>query len=89
MPLNTGLAMTPPMGWNGYNRFHRAVTAAMVEAAARALVSSGMKAAGYTYVNLDGGWDLPRRNARAPSSRIPPSFLRASSLWRTTFIHWV
>ena len=61
-PLNTGLTLTPPMGWNGYNHFQRAVTAATVEAEARALVSSGMKAAGYTYVNLDGGWDLPRRN---------------------------
>jgi alpha-galactosidase len=74
MPLNTGLAMTPPMGWNGYNRFHRAVTAAMVEAAARALVSSGMKAAGYTYVNLDGGWDLPRRNARGTLQPDPAKF---------------
>lgn len=59
--LATGLALTPPMGWNGFNRFHTAVTAARVEAAARALDTSAMKEAGYTYVNLDGGWDLPMR----------------------------
>jgi alpha-galactosidase len=51
------------MGWNGYNRFGRHVTAALVEAEARALVASGMRAAGYTYVNLDGGWNLLRRSA--------------------------
>ncbi len=55
------LALTPPMGWNGYNRFGLRVNARTVEAEARALVRSGMKAAGYTYINLDGGWDLPYR----------------------------
>ena len=74
MPLNTGLTLTPPMGWNGYNHFLRAVTAATVEAEARALVSSGMKAAGYTYVNLDGGWDLPRRDARGRLQPDPRKF---------------
>ena len=57
----------PPMGWNGYNHFHLGVTAAIVEAEARALVRSGMKSAGYDYVNLDGGWDLP---ARAPDGSL-------------------
>ena len=62
-PGRVQLAMLPPMGWNGYNHFRLNVTAATVEAAARALVSSNMAAAGYTYVNLDGGWNLPSRNA--------------------------
>ncbi len=61
-PYGAGLAMTPPMGWNGYNHFHREVTAATVRAMARALVTSGMKALGYAYVNLDGGWDLATRS---------------------------
>jgi alpha-galactosidase len=68
------LALTPPMGWNGYNHFHRDVTAATVEAAARALVSSGMAAAGYTYVNLDGGWDLPQRNGHGGLQPDPRKF---------------
>jgi alpha-galactosidase len=62
------------MGWNGYNHFSRAVTAATVETAARALVSSGMKAAGYNYVNLDGGWDLPRRNGGGTLEPDPTKF---------------
>ena len=66
--------MTPPMGWNGFNRFHLAVNAAMVEAEARTLVASGMRAAGYTYVNLDGGWDLRRRSAAGDLVADPSKF---------------
>src|SRR5438067_8089176 len=69
-PPPIALAMTPPMGWNGFNRFYIQVDAATVEAAARALVSSGMKAAGYTYVNLDGGWDL---YDRSPEGSLQPN----------------
>src|SRR5579859_5294593 len=75
MPPTTMLmGMTPPMGWNGYNHFHTGVTAATVEAAATALVTSGMKAAGYTYVNLDGGWDLRRRGAGGNLAPDPAKF---------------
>src|SRR5712692_674506 len=56
------LVRTPPMGWNGFNRFARSVNARLFKAEARALVRSGMMAAGYTYINLDGGWDLPFRS---------------------------
>ena len=68
------LALTPPMGWNGYNHFRTRVTAAIVEAEARALVSSGMAAAGYTYVNLDGGWDLLQRDAEGNLQPDPAKF---------------
>lgn len=69
-----GLAMAPPMGWNGYNHFHLKVTAATVEAAARALVSSKMAEAGYRYVNLDGGWDLRWRDSRGALWPDPRKF---------------
>ena len=68
------LAATPPMGWNGYNHFRLSVTAITIEAEARALVSSGMKAAGYTYVNLDGGWNLRRRNLDGSIQPDPVKF---------------
>ena len=68
------LALTPPMGWNGFNHFYHNVTEATVEAEARALVSSGMQAAGYTYVNLDGGWDLKRRNSAGELQPDPAKF---------------
>jgi alpha-galactosidase len=61
--VDRALAVTPPMGWSSYNSYGRHATAADLEQQATALVTSGMKAAGYTYVNLDGGWDLPTRDA--------------------------
>ena len=72
--LDNGVARTPPMGWNGYNRFGRDVTASTVEAEARAIVASGMKAVGYSYVNLDGGWDLLQRNAQGELQPDPAKF---------------
>ncbi|HEY8302792.1 MAG TPA: glycoside hydrolase family 27 protein [Jatrophihabitans sp.] len=61
--VDLGLALTPPMGWDSYNAYGRRATATDLEAQAAALVASGMKAAGYSYVNLDGGWTLRRRDA--------------------------
>ncbi|HEX8710817.1 MAG TPA: glycoside hydrolase family 27 protein [Terracidiphilus sp.] len=57
---SAGLAQTPPMGWNSWNYFHRNVTEQDVKAAADALVSTGMKDAGYVYVNIDDAWQGTR-----------------------------
>ncbi|RRA50151.1 glycoside hydrolase family 27 protein [Acidipila sp. EB88] len=53
-------AATPPMGWNSWNHFAEKVTDADVRAAADALVSSGMRDAGYIYVNIDDTWEAGR-----------------------------
>jgi alpha-galactosidase len=55
-----GLAMTPPMGWNGWNAFDCGMTEKNVRDAADALVSSGMRDAGYRYVVIDDCWQGPR-----------------------------
>jgi len=55
-----GLAQTPPMGWNSWNKFGCNVSEKLVRGAADALVSSGMKAAGYTYVVIDDCWQTGR-----------------------------
>ena len=68
------LALTPPMGWNGFNHFHLAVTEATVEHEALALVHSGMRDAGYVYVNLDGGWNLRQRTADGSLQPDPRKF---------------
>ncbi len=54
------LAATPPMGWNSWNHFACKVTAADVRAAADRSASNGMKAAGYTYINIDDCWQGKR-----------------------------
>ncbi|MGC1363808.1 MAG: glycoside hydrolase family 27 protein, partial [Silvibacterium sp.] len=57
------VAATPPMGWNSWNHFAGRVNDADVRAAADALVSSGMRDAGYVYVNIDDTWE-GKRNAQ-------------------------
>ena len=57
---SNGLAKTPPMGWNSWNRFRTQISDKTVREIADAMVSSGMKAAGYEYVNIDDGWQWKR-----------------------------
>ena len=54
---NDGLAPTPPMGWNSWNRFGPFVSAQLVRETAEALVESGMRDAGYRYVCVDDAWE--------------------------------
>ncbi len=51
------LALTPPMGWNSWNHYHLNINEAIIRAQAKAMVDSGMKALGYEYVVIDGGWE--------------------------------
>lgn len=51
-----GLALTPPMGWNSWNKFYCNVDENLIRQTADAMVSSGMKAAGYEYINIDDCW---------------------------------
>jgi alpha-galactosidase len=57
---DNGLARTPPMGWNSWNKLAGRVDDAAVRAMADAMVSSGMKAVGYEYVNIDDTWQGSR-----------------------------
>jgi alpha-galactosidase len=50
------LARTPQMGWNSWNKFACNVNEQMIRETADAMVSSGMKAAGYQYINIDDCW---------------------------------
>ena len=67
------LAPTPPMGWNSWNHFGTKVTEADVRAAADAMVATGMRDAGYVYVNIDDSWE-GERDAQGnihPNSKFP------------------
>jgi alpha-galactosidase len=52
------IALTPPMGWNSWNCFARAVSDAKVRAAADAMVKSGLIDHGWTYINVDDCWEV-------------------------------
>jgi alpha-galactosidase len=67
--VDSGVAMTPPMGWNSWNHFACKVTADDVRSAADAIASNGMKDAGYTYVNIDDCW----QGTRDEQGRIRPN----------------
>jgi alpha-galactosidase len=55
-----GLALTPPMGWNSWNKFACDVNEQVVRDTADAMVASGMRDAGYRYVVIDDCWQAPR-----------------------------
>ena len=55
-----GLVLAPPMGWNSWNKFAGRVDDVTVRTMADAMVSSGMRDAGYTYINIDDTWEGPR-----------------------------
>lgn len=50
------LAQTPPLGWNSWNHFGCDVSEELIRETADAMVASGMKDAGYLYVNIDDCW---------------------------------
>ncbi|PQQ02262.1 hypothetical protein Pyn_00481 [Prunus yedoensis var. nudiflora] len=73
--LANGVARTPPMGWNSWNHFQCNINESTVKTIVDALVSTGLAAVGYKYVNLDDCWAERNRdwrgNLRAKSSTFP------------------
>jgi len=57
---DNGLARTPPMGWNSWNKFASRVDDATVRSIADAMATNGMKEAGYQYINIDDTWEAGR-----------------------------
>ena len=57
---DNGVALTPPMGWNSWNKFGCNVSEEMIKSMADAMVTSGMKDAGYQYVVIDDCWQVSR-----------------------------
>ncbi len=52
--LNNGLAPSPPMGYNTWNAFHDEINETLIYHAADDLVETGLAAAGYVYLIIDG-----------------------------------
>ena len=58
--LPNGLAKTPPIGWNSWNLFAGRIDDKTVREMADAMVSSGLRDAGYIYLNIDDTWEGDR-----------------------------
>jgi alpha-galactosidase len=73
--LDNGLAKTPPMGWNSWNKFGcKGLNEKVVRETADAMASNGMKDAGYQYVIIDDCWQTGRDaagNIVADTERFP------------------
>lgn len=54
------IALTPPMGWNGWNSWSRNIDREKVLFSARAMVEKGLKDHGWTYINIDDCWQGER-----------------------------
>jgi alpha-galactosidase len=67
------LALTPPMGWNSWNHFAHRIDDKTVRSTADALVATGLKDAGYVYLNIDDTWE-GKRDANGfiqPNEKFP------------------
>lgn len=84
---DAGVAMTPPMGWNSWNHFHRNVTDAVIRQQADAMVKSGMRDAGYVYINIDDTWEGGRdaqgnilTNSKFPDMKALADYVHSKGL---------
>ncbi|XP_022725468.1 alpha-galactosidase-like [Durio zibethinus] len=78
--LDNGLGLTPQMGWNSWNHFHCHINETLIKETADAMVSSGLAAVGYTYINLDDCWGELNRDSRGnlvPKASTFPSGIKA------------
>ena len=55
IPLSSMAGDAPTMGWSSWNAFGHHINEEIIRSQADALVSKGLKDAGYIYVNIDDG----------------------------------
>jgi alpha-galactosidase len=68
------IALTPPMGWSSWNCWGDAVSQEKVLSSAHAMVEKGLRDHGWTYINIDDGWQGKRGgefNAIQPNKKFP------------------
>ena len=82
-----GLAKTPPMGWNSWNLFQSKIDDKTVREIADAMVTNGMRDAGYVYVNIDDTWEGVRdaqgnlgSNSKFPDMKALADYVHSKGL---------
>jgi alpha-galactosidase len=71
--LANNLALTPPMGWNDWNAYGCNVSETLVKQTADKIVSAGLAAAGYQYVNIDDCW---MQHSRDSAGNLQPDYTK-------------
>jgi hypothetical protein len=82
------LALTPPMGWNSWNCWGLSVSTEKVKSSAQALIDKGLIDHGWSYINIDDGWEQPKRdingnvltNAKFPDMKLLGDWLHTNGL---------
>ena len=81
------IAATPPMGWNSWNFFAGKVTDQDIRNAADQIVATGMKDAGYIYINIDDTWEAERdasgvlhTNSKFPDMKALADYVHSKGL---------
>jgi alpha-galactosidase len=84
---STQVALTPPMGWNSWNYFAEKVTDQDIRNAADQIASSGMRDAGYVYINIDDTWEGERdangvlhTNSKFPDMKALADYVHSKGL---------
>lgn len=77
------LAMTPPMGWNSWNVFAAEIDRERIKDAADRMISSGLSAHGYQYINIDDGWE----GTRDERGMLLPNEKFQDMKWLADYVH--
>lgn len=82
--LDNGLGLTPQMGYSSWNDCGSVVTEEHIKATAEYMISSGLAAKGYTFVNVDEGWFVgrdPKTKAMVEDKKFFPSTMKGLGQW--------
>ena len=86
-PLAAAIAAVPPMGWNSWNFFAGKVNDQDIRNAADQIVATGMKDAGYIYINIDDTWEAERdasgvlhTNSKFPDMKALADYVHSKGL---------
>jgi alpha-galactosidase len=82
----SGVAPTPPMGWNSWTAFGCHIDENVVREAADAMVSSGMRDAGYKYVIVDDCWEASARDSLGKLTADSMHFPHGMK-WLADYVH--
>ena len=74
LAINNGLAQTPAMGWNTWNKFGCDISEQIIKTNAQEILNLGLDKLGYVYVNIDDCWQLPDRDANNHVIPDPANF---------------
>lgn len=78
------IALTPPIGWNGWNSWEAKITREKVIASADAMVSKGLRNHGWSYINIDDSWQGIRTG---PDTALQPNEKFPDMKGLVTYIH--